>query len=181
MKIFGTNSLSSILYYLIRLGFWFISGLLLLILISLSLGFITYWFEWNNSFVALTMADKFSLHIKPMDFFINAELGVSIIIPILVFTTAAFYAIALYFLTRLFKNFRSSTIFKNEVVASLNGLTVSFLIASLLSFCMMYFSPHSDSDFLAASLLLVFALILFFIKEIFRKGVIIQEEQNLTI
>jgi len=181
MKIFGTNSLSSILYYLTRLGFWFASSLLLLILISLSLGFITYWFEWNNSFAALSMTDKFSLHIKPLDFFINAELGISVIIPILVFTTASFYAIALYFLTRLFKNFRSTTIFKNEVVVSLNGLTISFLIAAILSFCMMYFSPHSDSDFLAALLLLIFALILFFIKEVFRQGVVIQEEQNLTI
>jgi len=181
MKIFGINSLSSILYYFTRIGLWLAIGFLSFILISLSLGFITHWMDWKNSLVALTMADKFSLYIKPLDFFINAELGISILIPILVFTTAAFYAVALYFLTRLFKNFRSSPIFKKEVVISLNGLTVSFLIAAILSFCMMYFSPHSDSDFLAALLLLVFALILFFIKEVFRQGVVIQEEQNLTI
>ena len=181
MKIFGSKSLSSILYYLTRLGLWVSISFLLFVVISLTVGFISYWLDWENALIALSMKDEFSLHIKPLGIFFIGEMGLPAIIPMFIFTTASFYVLALYFLNRLFKNFTSSVIFQKEVIKSLNGLAISFLAAAILSFCMMYFSPHSDSDFLAALLLIFFALILFFIKEVFRQGVVIQEEQNLTI
>lgn len=181
MKTFGSNSLSALLYYLTRIGFIVAAGFLLFVVLSLSLGLISYWLEWDNSLVSLNMDENFDLMVKPMNLHLKGEMGVPKIIPILVFMTAAFYVMALWFLVKMFKIFRSDSIFRKEVVSSLNGLAFSFFVAALLSFFMMYFSPHSDSDFLAGVLLLFFSLILFFIKEVFRQGVDVQEEHNLTI
>ena len=123
------------------------------------------------SWITLETQEEFSLCIKPISLCINGGLDTPAIIPILVFSTAIFYAIVLWFLSKMFKNFMSDSIFKRHVVQDLKGLAYTFLIAAVLSFCMMYFSPHDDSAFFAATLLLLISLILFFIKEVFRQGV----------
>ena len=133
------------------------------------------------SWITLETQGEFSLCLKPISLCINGGLDTPAIIPMLVFTTAIFYVAVLWFLSRMFKNFMAESIFKKKVVKDLKGLAYTFLVAAVLSFCMMYFSPHEDSAFFAATLLLLISLILFFIKEVFRQGVFVQEENDLTI
>jgi len=182
MKIFGNNSLSTFFYYLTKIGFWCAVGFLGFIAISMLLGFLTYWLDWENSLVSLSIAEEFQLEIKPLDLRIEGEMGMPTIIPIVIVSTAVFYTAILWFLQRMFKNFMSLPIFKQDVVSSLQGLAYTFAIAAILSFCMIWFSPHSDADFvLGVVLLFIIAPILFFIKAIFEQGMVVQEENELTI
>lgn len=181
MKTFGSNSLSTFFYYLTKIAFIGALGFFLFVLLSMLLGFISYWFGWENGLVSLSMSPGFHLQIIPLNASIKGEMGLPMIIPILVFSTALFYMAVLWFLSQLFKDFMAQSIFKEKVVKLLFALSITFFVAAVGTFCMMIFSPHSDSDVFAASLLLIISAILFFIKEIFKQGVVLQEENNLTI
>lgn len=182
MKTFGNNSLSTYFYYLTKIGFWGAAGFLAFVLISMLIGFITYFFSIENGLVEVTIAEDFSLYIKPLKLFIKGEMGMPYFIPILVISTAIFYTVVLWFLQKMFKNFMELPIFKKDVVYSLKGLAYTFSVAAILSFCMMSFSPADGSDaLLAIMLLFVITPLLFFIKAIFEEGVVVQEENELTI
>jgi len=181
MKTFGTNSLSTFFYYASRIGFIGAAGFLGFVLLSFIIGYLNKWLSLGMSWITLETQDEFSLCIKPISLCINGGLETPGIIPILVFSTAIFYAAVLWFLSKMFRNFMSESIFKLNVVNDLKGLAYTFLIAAVLSFCMMYFAPHDDTGVFAGTLLLLISLILFFIKEVFRQGVFVQEENDLTI
>jgi hypothetical protein len=160
MKTFGINSLSSLFYYLTRIGLLGAILLLGFIIISFLIGFSSYWLGIDNSFITVEIEENFSLCITPIELCIKGAMGMPKIIPLLIFATSIFYVIILWYLNKMFKNFMSEKIFKRGVVEAITGLAYSILAAGILSFCVMYFSPHGDSDFLSKK---------FFVKEFLYK------------
>ncbi|MEM6804165.1 MAG: hypothetical protein AAF696_22365 [Bacteroidota bacterium] len=76
---------------------------------------------------------------------------------------------------------KQEIIFAEPIVRSLKALSLLFFISTILAVLRLVLSPYDDADIFAAFLLLVISGILFFIKEIFKQGLIIQNEHKLTI
>lgn len=181
MKVFGSNSLSTFFYYATKLGFCVLIFFLIGMLFFLGLGFLSNWMDWDNSLVSLSIDPSFHLEILPLDLSVRGEQNLPSFVPILILGTLSFYVATLFVLVRLFKSFMSEKIFSEDVAKYLNWLSILFFVAAILSFVMVLGSPHSDADVFSGILLLVVALLLFFIQEVFRQGLLIQSENDLTI
>lgn len=182
MKILNQQSVSSFLHYVSKFGYYYALFLLGIFAITLGIGMVSYWLEWENFLVSIWLEERFEMHIKPLDLYVKGGEGLSILIPLVVLSTMLFYVLVLYYFSKLSKVFRADVIFKKEVVHYLTKLAYSFLTAAVLSFGIMYFSPHSDSDFtLGVLLLFVVSPVLFFIRFVFEKGIFLQDEVNHTV
>ncbi|MEM6806938.1 MAG: DUF2975 domain-containing protein, partial [Bacteroidota bacterium] len=172
------NSLSSLFFYLTRLGFFLSVSIFLVIFLSMMLGYLVYWLDWENSIISLELVPDYELTLKPLELTIGSS---NSFVLLFVIATFSFYILTCWFMSQLFKGLMKASIFADSIVKTLRALSIVFFFSSCLSFLRMILSSYDDSDVFAAILLFIICSILFFIKEIFKQGVLIQEEHNLTI
>ena len=97
------------------------------------------------------------------------------------FVTIAFYGLFLWFLSRVFHAFRLKKLFTTRSVNWLSRFYMTNLIAPFLFLIVLAIWPEESSDMIRIIFLhLVIGIFAFFMAAIFKQGLLLQEEQDLT-
>ncbi|MAU26448.1 MAG: hypothetical protein CMH48_04580 [Muricauda sp.] len=171
MKLFGTKSLSHYLFYgstLAAIGSILLVGFILL---SLALG----------NYTLIENRFQISIPLFP-ELFIKGFYEQNIIVAI---TLVMFYfGVFFYVLSLIFKSFKSEKLFTEKVVKSLNRFAILNLVVFpalyiIIHFVVMKKSGYNDIHNLILSLIL--GVFILFIAAIFKRGLKVQNENDLTI
>ncbi|MEY8020634.1 DUF2975 domain-containing protein [Muriicola sp. SD30] len=170
MKMFGPKSLSFYLFYLSR-----IAAICSIILITYILGSLA-----TGNFEIADKQFQIALPLLPETFikgFYESNIIATITLAML------FFSVFFYLLSNILKTFKAEKLFTQKAIKQLNYFAILNLIIGPIIYFLIHFimdkSNFNDVYNLLLSLLLgVFVL---FIRAIFKKGYIVQHEQDLTI
>ncbi|NNK10442.1 MAG: DUF2975 domain-containing protein [Flavobacteriaceae bacterium] len=170
MNMFGPQSLSYYLFYLSRIAAIGSIALITFILISLAIG--NFEIVDNQFQIALPLLSE--TFIKG---FFKANIITTITLAML------FFSVFFYLLSNILKTFKAEKLFTQKAIKQLNYFAILNLLIGPVIYFIIHFimekSNFNDAYNLLLSLLLgVFVL---FIKAIFKKGYVVQHEQDLTI
>jgi hypothetical protein len=170
MKMFGPKSLSYYLFYLSRIAAIGSLALIIYILGSLAIG--NYEIADNQFQIALPLLPETFIR-----GFYESNIITTITLAML------FFAVFFYLLSNILKTFKADVLFTEKAIKQLNYFAVLNLLAGPALYFIIYIimdkSGFGDAHNLLLSLLLgVFVL---FIRAIFKKGYLVQHEQDLTI
>jgi hypothetical protein len=97
------------------------------------------------------------------------------------FLTIAFYGLFLWLLSDVFRAFRQQKLFTKKGVSRLSRFYITNLLVPLLLLLMLLLFQNDISDLVRIMFLhLVIGIFAWFMAAIFKQGVILQEEQDLT-
>jgi len=171
MKLFGPKSISSYSFYCSRIAA--VGSIVLAIFILLSFAFENYSIVDGQFQIAIPFFSE--LYIKGL----YAKTMILSIILIILFIGGFFYVLSL-----IFKSFKSEKLFTHNAIRHLN----LFAVLNLLVFPILYMGIHfmiiknsnfgSIHNFFLSIVLGIFAL---FIAAIFKRGLSVQKENDLTI
>lgn len=171
MKFFGKKSLSSLLYWLCSACA--IGLTLLLLFIILSLIFKNYSVDMNN---------EFSMGIPFTDSFIRSEFSFTILMGLKIFML--YYGIFFYLLRTIFKAFsQNNVIFTKKTIDYIKKFAWLNLLLPPLGIIAAYFIK-SGVDFetiMQGGLLILLGIFSLFVVAVFKEGIILQQETDLTI
>ena len=171
MKLFGAKSLSHYLFYGSALAA--VGSILLVVFILLSLAFGNYTLIENRF--------KIPIPLFP-ELFIKGYYEQNIIVTITL--VMLYFGVFFYALSLIFKSFKSKKIFNENVVRSLNRFAILNLVVFPVLYIVIHFlvmkkSGYNDIHNLILSLIL--GIFILFIAAIFKKGLKVQNENDLTI
>lgn len=170
MKMFGAKSMSAILY---RLGRVVSIGLLVFVLFVL--------ISWIMEYLVLDNEGNFSMAIPLTGMQIKGVYSVFTLVSIL--TTLSFYIVFVYLLSLIFKVFTHEPLFTADAVVYLRYFILYNLLGPLVAVVgvSLFLGELSFDQVMVWVLHSIIALFAAFISAIFKKGVVLQEENNLTI
>jgi len=170
MKMFGTKSVSVVLFYLSAL---ITVGLFLLLLFIL--------LSWFTGLVEVNEEGIFKLKFPLSSSIISGKYQLYTLLSI--GATFAFYGVFTYLLSGLFKTFTLEPLFKPKAIQYLRYFTIANLLLPVSYFILVMILPSQlfPEGILISFLHLIVGLFAAFISAIFKQGVVLQEEQNLTI
>lgn len=169
MKMFGKNSVSIILFYLSRVS---AIGVLLFVLFIL--------FSWFTGGIQIDQEGVFNLQIPLSNSVIKGKYTMMTLLAIM--GTFTFYSAFLYLLSLLFRVFTVEPLFTPQAIKYLSYFTIINIILPVGYFLvMLVVQQASMEDIAIVTLHLTLGLFAAFISAIFKQGVVLQEEQNLTI
>lgn len=187
MKIFGPKSLSNYLFYVTKSGYWVCFALAFIFLFFFAFGFIAHLFQWENAVAFLHMPtasdSSFYLQIPFLGSKIesNMEGWTKYLLFVFVAATLTFYLLLFKYLSQLFKGFSQVSIFKESICKNIKALAYILLAASLILFSMISWAPHNDGDIAFGLAFMLISVLLFFIAQVFKEGLHLQQENDLTI
>jgi hypothetical protein len=170
MNIFGPKSLSHILFYLFR-------GLSIFSLLSVvyyDVSFLTENFRQENGryFIDIPLIGTF----MKGDYQFNVILTVSLT---LIFSTIFFFV-----LSDIFKALKEDVIFNHQAIKNLHYFTVLNLGVGPALYLLVHYvimQKENYRDIHNLILLIIFGIVALFLTNIFKKGVRVQNENDLTI
>ncbi|MFT5738194.1 MAG: hypothetical protein ACI9SG_002546 [Maribacter sp.] len=170
MNIFGPKSLSHILFYLFR-------GLSIFNLLSVvyyDVSFLTENFRQENGryFIDIPLIGTF----MKGDYQFNVILTVSLT---LIFSTIFFFV-----LSDIFKALKEDVIFNHQAIKNLHYFTVLNLGVGPALYLLVHYvimQKENYRDIHNLILLIIFGIVALFLTNIFKKGVRVQNENDLTI
>ena len=170
IKMFGNKSLSMLLFYVTKIAAIGYSLFLAFILLSL----VTKSFIKNEE-------GAFIIKIPFTDSVIKGAFDIKTIVAIILFLL--FYISFFYLLSLIFKTFKAETLFSMIAIRHLTYFTWFNLILPFLYVILqvIILSKVSFSELSGAFLHIVIGIFAAFIASIFKQGVEIQEENELTI
>lgn len=170
MKIFGPRSLSHVLFYL----FIFIGATLLTLFFYLVISFISGNFKLVD--------ERYSVQLPLVETAIEGPHQVEVMITVCL--TLLFLGCLIFSLATIFKALSSSHIFTPRLVKSLRIFTILNLIIGPIIYLLVTFLILQRTYLANAHnliLLLIFGVIGLFLTHIFKKGMQVQQENDLTI
>ncbi len=170
LKIFGNKSLSQLLFYVVRITT--IGYLISLLFIVFSL----------ISHISMTVSDQqFQIKIPMTDFVIKGNYDLRTMIAITVFFI--FYTVFFYVLSMVLKTFKEEILFTKTAIKYLMYFTILNLFFPVLyGILQVIISKRIDfNDLSIAFLHIILGIFSMFIIAIFKQGVQLQEETELTI
>ncbi|WP_106790989.1 DUF2975 domain-containing protein [Aquimarina sp. Aq78] len=170
MKMFGKKSLSTLLFYLTRvttIGY----GIFLLFIVFAMI---------SNSFLNIS-DNNFQIKIPFTDSVIKGAYEINTLVSIIVFFF--FYTSFFYALSLVFKTFKAETLFSKNAIKHLTYFTIINLFFPVLygSIQLLIFQGGNFNDLYAVFLHIILGVFALFIATIFKQGVQLQEENELTI
>lgn len=169
MKMFGKKSVSIVLFYASRI-----------IAISLLLVVVFVLFSWLTGQTKIDQEGVFRLKIP----FSNSVIsGMNDLVTLMaIMGTFLFYSAFVYLLSLVFKTFTVEPLFRQQAIKYLGYFTIMNMISPLGYIILMIIVHRGGFEDIAIVLLhLTLGLFAAFISAIFKQGVVLQEEQNLTI
>lgn len=171
MKFFGANSFSSYLFYTSRICA--VGGIVLTVFILLSLAFGNFSVVDDQFQISVPFFSE--LYIKGF----HTQNTIISITAILLYSSLFFYALSL-----ILKSFKSDKLFTEKAIRQLNFFSILNLVAFPILYLFIHFvlvkkSTYSGIHNLILSIIL--GLFVLFIAAIFKRGVKVQRENDLTI
>jgi len=170
MKMFGSKSLSEILYYLFRI----VSITILVFVLYVDYAFLTSRFTLNQG--------RYHMDIPLTGTFIHGDYKFNIILTISI--GLIFGALFFFVLSNIFKALKQQVIFNKKAIYNLKLFTIVNLVLGPLLYFLIHYPIMQKTDFRDIHNLilhLIFGVIAFFLFHIFRKGYRVQSENDLTI
>ncbi|WP_024768315.1 DUF2975 domain-containing protein [Aquimarina macrocephali] len=170
MKMFGKKSLSTLLFYVTRVTAIGYGVFLLFIAFAMV----------TNSFLNIS-GNNFQIKIPYTDSVIKGVYEINTFASIIVFFF--FYASFFYVLSLVFETFKAETLFSKNAIKHLTYFTIINLFFPVLygSIQLLIFQGGNFNDLYAVFLHIILGVFALFIATIFRQGVQLQEENELTI
>jgi len=171
MKFFGKKSLSSLIFWLSTISFITISALILLILISLIFNTLT-----------ISSDNQFSISIPFTGSLIQGEYNTAIFVALIAFMM--FYGIFFYLLRAIFKAFsHEKVIFTKKTINRIRQFAWLNIFLPPLGIIAVYFIRNwiDFETIMQGGLLVLLGIFSLFVIAVFKEGIILQEETDLTI
>ncbi len=187
MKVFGKQSISQVFYWLSKIGFYISCGFCILFTALLGIATFTYFTNIDNSIAVLQLPTNVHPHLALKMPFLDGSISakqngfMEYALFAVIFITFSFYILLFRELSLLFKGFASNKIFRIHVYKHLMMLAHLILFAAVVLCILVWFSPSGDSDILLGIVLVAVAGLLYFIAQIFKQAIPLQEEQDLTV
>ena len=171
------RSIAHLLYFLSRIAAWLFTAVLTYTLIILVLSLT----GWSNSLpIEIANQETFTIFYPfTTTPFLRGDYTTDFIVSNL--SLLAFYTIFLWFLGDVFHAFKQPKLFTPTGVSQLSRFYITNLALPLIFLALVGLFGQALSDMLRISFLhIVIGIFAYFMASIFRQGVLLQEEQDLT-
>lgn len=170
MNIFGPKSLSPILFYLFR-G---LSIMLLVLVVYIDLSFFTGNFTQENGryFMDIPLTGTFIEGVYQFNIILTISFGL------------VFGAIFFFVLSNIFKALKQDIIFNRLAIRSLSYFTILNLVVGPVLYLLIHFvimQKDNYRDIHNLMLHIIFGIVALFLTYIFKRGIQVQQENDLTI